>query len=476
MALDRLSPLDTSFLDVEDSVNQMHIGSVLILEGPPPPLATFLAMVQGKLPSVPRYRQVMRRVAFEVGRPVWIDDPDFDLDYHVRRAALPAPGRMEEMRELVGDLMGWPLDRQRPLWELWMVEGLEGGLWAVVAKVHHCMVDGVGGAELLSLILDVTPEASPLATEAWCPGPMPSSGDLLMRSVSEISSSSRDVVRRLRPSVASMPNLAQVRELARGVSSAARVVKPMAPSSLNGPIGSSRRWAATSVPVADIKAVRSSLGGGFNDVALAAVTRGFRGLLEKRGECVDRTIRALVPVSVRARDRAGRAIGDGTLANKVSAVFAELPIGLDDPVERLADLSAQMTAAKEANEAQVGESFTSLLRYIPPALLALGVHLFGKAAQRNVNTVTTNIPGPQFPLYAAARRMIRAYPYVPIGMQMRIGVAMLSYDGEVNFGITGDYDHAPDVEVMAEGISLGMDEMLTAAGAAPSIPRSLSLV
>jgi len=476
LALDRLSPLDTSFLDVEDAVNQMHIGSVLILEGPPPPLATFRAMVKGKLPSVPRYRQVTRRVAFGVGRPVWIDDSAFELDYHVRRAALPQPGSMGELRELVGDLMGRPLDRQRPLWELWMVEGLEDGLWAVVAKVHHCMVDGVGGAELLSLILDVSPDASPLPPEPWRPGPMPSPVDLLMRSVAEISSSSRDLLGALTSGVGSMARLAQVRELARGVSSAARVVRPMAPSSLNGPIGSSRRWASTSVPVTDIKAVRSSLGGAFNDVALAAVTRGFRGLLEKRGESVDRTIRALVPVSVRARDSAGRAVGDGTLANKVSVVFAELPIGLDDPVKRLADISSQMTSAKETHEAQAGESLISLVRYIPPVVLALGAHLFGKASQRNVNTVTTNVPGPQFPLYAAGRRMIRAYPYVPIGMQVRIGVAMLSYDGEVNFGITGDYDHAPDVDVMAEGISLGMDELLAAAGAASSNFRSLSLV
>ncbi len=476
MALDRLSPLDAGFLDVEDNVNQMHIGSVLIFQGPSPPLATFRAMVEGNLPAVPRYRQVMRRVAFEVGRPVWVDDPAFGLDYHVRHTALPMPGDMVELRDLVGDLMGRPLDRQRPLWELWMVEGLKDGLWAVVAKVHHCMVDGVGGAELLSLILDVTADAWPSPPEPWRPGPMPSGRDLLVRSVTEASSNSRDAVRALRSTVGRMASVSQVRGLARSVSSAARVIRPMPPSSLNGPIGSSRRWAATSVPVADIKAVRSSLGGAFNDVALAAVAGGFRGLLEKRGEPVDRPIRALVPVSVRARDTAGRAVGDGALANKVSAVFAELPIGLADPVKRLAAISAEMTSAKETNEAQAGESFTSLLRYFPPVLLALGAQLFSKASQRNVNTVTTNIPGPQFPLYAAGRRMIRAYPYVPIGMQIRIGVAMLSYDGEVNFGITGDFDHAPDVEVLAEGIKIGMDELLTAAGTTSSNFPCLSLV
>ena len=484
MAIDRLSPLDTGFLDIENNFNQMHIGAVLILEGPPPPLAMFRAMVAGKLPSVPRYRQVARRAAFDVSRPVWADDPEFDLDYHIRRRALPSPGGMGELRDLVGDLMSRPLDRHQPLWEMWMIEGLEDAQWAVVAKVHHCLADGVGGAELLSLILDASPDVAPQPPQPWRPGPLPSSKDLVMQAVADASSTSRSVVRGLRSTVTSslastvarVASPSQALEMVRSVASAARVMKPMAPCSLNGPIGPGRRWAATSVPVADIKAVRSNLGVAFNDVALAAVTRGFRVLLEKRGEPVDRTIRALVPVSIRARDDSGLAVGDGTLANKVSAVFAELPIGADDPVQRLENISAQMNSAKETKEAEAGAGFTNLLRYLPPALVSLGAHLFSRAAQNNVNTVTTNIPGPQFPLYAAGRRMIRAYPYVPIAMQVRIGVAMLSYDGEMNFGITGDFEHVPDVEIMAEGIKLGMDELLDAAGAASTRSPSLSLV
>jgi len=477
VTIDRMSSMDAGFLDVESDVTQMHIGSVLILEGPPPPLARFRDMVAGKLPLVMRYRQVVRPVALELGRPVWVDDRNFDLDYHVRWARVPEPSGRNDLRDLVGHLMSCRLNRSRPLWELWMIEGLKDDRWAVVAKVHHCMVDGVAGAELLGLILDPNPDAAPLPTGDWQPEPSPSFGRLLRQSVAQATSGGVGIAKTMW-GLAGHPTgaLAPGREAAHAVSVAARTAKPKAASSLNGPIGPNRRWVGTSVPVSDIKKVRSSFGGAFNDVVLATVTRGFRDLLESRGESVDRSIRTLVPVSVRGRDETGRATGDGTMANKVSAIFAELPIGTTDPVERLDVISSQMTTAKETNEAQAAEWITNVAASIPQVVSSVGLRLLGKVAQRNVNTITTNIPGPQFPLYAAGCRMLRAYPYVPIGMQVRIGVAILSYDGEVNFGITGDYDHAPDVDVMAEGIGAGMDELLTAAGTTSSSPYSLSSV
>jgi diacylglycerol O-acyltransferase len=476
LSFDRLSPLDAGFLDVENNVNQMHIGSVLILEAPPPPFSRLRDMVAGKLAEVPRYRQVTRRIAFDLARPVWVDDPAFDLDYHVRRVALPRPGGDRELRDLVGDLMGRPLDRSRPLWELWVVEDLEENQWAVVAKVHHCMVDGIGGVELLSLILDLQPDAEPVAPGEWRPDPIPCPRELLAQTVAQAASGTRQAARAmLDVSGTAVGTVRQVGEaarqigqLARGIPGLAKVIKPTPAGSLNGPIGPHRRWAATSVPISEIKEVRSSLGGAFNDVAMAAVTRGFRTLLEKRGETLDRSIRALVPVSVRARDARGRAVGDGTLANKLSAVLTELPVETTDPVERLRTISIQMTSAKEGGEAGAAQGFMGLTKFVPPTLATLGSHMMAKAPQRNVNTVTTNIPGPQFPLYAAGRRMLRAYPYVPIGLQVRIGVAILSYDGELNFGITGDYDHASDVDVMAEGIRIGVDEMLAASGSTSS--------
>jgi len=231
-------------------------------------------------------------------------------------------------------------------------------------------------------------------------------------------------------------------------------------SSLNGPLGPHRRYAWGRTSVDEIKRVRKSLGGTFNDVVLAAITRGFRDLLLARGESVDRVVRTLVPVSVRSRDTSGLAVGDNTLANKVSAMFAELPVGIEDPVERLRAITAQMEGLKDSKEAIAGEALTSLSGFAPPMLLALGMRLATRVAQRNVNTVTTNVPGPQFPLYVLGRRMLEAYPYVPLAGQVRIGVAIFSYDGQVTFGITGDGDTTDDLGVLCSGIERGMAELL----------------
>jgi WS/DGAT/MGAT family acyltransferase len=238
------------------------------------------------------------------------------------------------------------------------------------------------------------------------------------------------------------------------------VLRPTPVSSLNGPIGPHRRYAWASTSVEDIKAVRARLGGSFNDVVLAAITRGFRDLLRSRGESVDRVVRTLVPVSVRPRNESGMAVGDGTFENKVSAMFAELPVGMADPVDRLRAISAQMAVLKESNQALAAEAMTSLSGFAPPVLLALGTRLASRVAQRNVNTVTTNVPGPQLPLYMAGSRMIKAYPYVPLAGQVRIGIAIFSYDGQVNFGITGDYDTTADIDVLAGAIEEGMTELL----------------
>ena len=455
--LDRLSPMDTGFFDVEDDVNQMHIGSVMVMAGPAPPFDRLREMVIGKLPLIPRYRQVMRRVA--LSRPVWVDDPEFDVDYHLHRVAVPGPGDFGELERLVGDLMACRLDQHRSLWELWMVEGLEGDSWAIVAKVHHGMADGVGGVELLRLILDTRPDAAPLDPIPWRPAAAPSSGELFLQSLSRLRGAPGRAMEGAKVA------RAEIRDLTRGLGALARMASPASASSLNGSIGRNRRWTATSVPVTEVKEVRARTGASFNDVVLASVSRGFQILLEKRGEPLQSTIRTLMPVSVRARDGAGLAVGDGTLANKVSGVDVELPIAVSDPIRRIRDITSQTSSAKRPDIAGVAHTAASLSRYVPPALARAGGRLAAKAPLRLVNTVTTNIPGPQFPLYAAGREMLFAYPYVPIAMQVRIAVAMLSYNGGVHFGITGDYDHAPDIDVLAEGINMGMDEMLAAVGA-----------
>jgi WS/DGAT/MGAT family acyltransferase len=465
MSPDRLSPLDASFLHVEDSVSHMHIASIAVFEGPPPRFADVVAMVQAKLDLVPRYRQRVRFVPFELGRPVWVDDPHFNMEYHLRHTALPAPGGENELRKLVGRVMAQQLDRTKPLWEIWVVEGLEDGRWAILAKTHHALVDGISGTDLLAVIMDLSPDA-PLPQPAdWVPHPEPSGWQLAVGALENMVRSPYEQLRAARAQTRLLRRLvAHGLEVAGGVVALSGLVRPTPVSSLNGPLGPHRRYAWATTTVADIKRVRHALGGTFNDVVLASITNGFRELLIARGESTERVVRTLVPVSVRPRDESGKAVGDGTYENKVSAMFAELPVEIDDPVLRLHAISEQMTDLKESKEAVAGEALTSMSGFAPPMLLALGMRLATRAGQRNVNTVTTNVPGPQFPLYAAGRRMVRAFPYVPLAGQVRLGVAIFSYDGQVNFGITGDYDTTDDIDVLAAGIEDGMTQLLKAGG------------
>jgi diacylglycerol O-acyltransferase len=465
VSTDRLSPLDASFLHLEDGVSHMHIGTVAIFEGPQPPFEDIVAMVEAKLALVPRYRQVVKFVPFELGRPVWADDPHFNLEYHLRHTALPAPGGEDELRKLVGRIMSQQLDRSKPLWEIWVVEGLEGGRWAMVAKTHHAMVDGISGTDLLAVIMDLSPEVvRPEATE-WAPGPTPTGGHLAAEAFLNVVRSPYEQVRAVRASTSAATGavrhaLSHAAEVGQGVVAMAGLVRTPPVSSLNGPLGPHRRYAWASTTVDDVKKVSKALGGTFNDVVLASITNGFRELLLSRGEDVDRVVRSLVPVSVRPRDASGKAVGDGTYENKISAMFAELPVNIEDPVERLHAITRQMEGLKESKQAVAGEALTSMSGFAPPMLLALGMRLATRAAQRNVNTVTTNVPGPQFPLYAAGRKMVRAFPYVPLGGQIRIGIAIFSYNGEVNFGITGDYDTTDDLDVLSRGIEDGMAQMV----------------
>ncbi len=465
MSTDRLSPLDASFLHLEDDVSHMHIASVAILDGPPPPFADVRAMVEAKLSLVPRYRQVVRRVPFDLGRPVWVDDPHFNIEYHLRHSALPTPGSEEQLRNLVGRVMSQQLDRSKPLWEIWMVEGLSDGRWAMLSKTHHAMVDGIAGTDLLAVIMDTSPTATPPAPLAWMPAPLPAGTTLAGGALVELVRSPYEQLRAARSSTRMVRGaLRYTNEVTHGLVAMAGLVRPTPLSSLNGPIGPHRRYAWASTSVDDIKSVRSSLGGTFNDVILAAITNGFRELLLSRHESIDRVVRTLVPVSIRPRDTSGKAVGDGTVENRVSAMFAELPVNIEDPAQRLAAVAAQMEGVKDSKQAVAGEALTSLSGFAPPMLLSAGMRVATRAAQRNVNTITTNVPGPQFPLYVAGRKMVRAFPYVPLGGQMRIGIAIFSYDGEVNFGITGDYDTTEDIDVLTTGIEDGMAQLLEIGG------------
>ena len=356
---DRLSPLDSSFLAIEDGVSHMHIASIGIFEGPAPRYDDFVAMIAGKLRHVPRYRQVIERVPGDLGRPVWVDDPYFNVEYHVRHTALPAPGGEAELRRLVGRIMSQQLDRSKPLWEIWMVDGLEGDRWAMASKTHHCMVDGVSGTELLSVIMDASPEFTPPESTEWDPQPGPSQLGLAVGAVADMVRSPYEQFRAAR-SALRVPRSAASQMLAvgKGMTSMLGVARRTPASSLNGPIGPHRQWCWASTSVEDVRAVRKEHGGTFNDVVLACIAAGFRELLLSRGESADRVVRTMVPVSVRPRDPRGVAVGDGVLDNKVSAMFAELPVNLADPLERLRSISEQMAGLKDSQAAMAGEALT----------------------------------------------------------------------------------------------------------------------
>ena len=459
--MEALSPQDASFLEVEDEVTHMHIGSAGIFEGPAPSREEVLNAVQAKLHLVPRYRQKVRYPPLHVGPPVWIDDQHFNLDYHVRRTALASPGGEDELRALVGRVMSQQLDRAKPLWEMWVAEGMGGGRWALISKVHHCMVDGVAATDLLSVMLD--PERDPIRTPGprWAPASEPSRAGMvaqpLMRRLASPVDAAGAVGRMLRGPRA-VADLAL--NTAKGTAAMRSLLRPTPRTSLNGPIGPHRRWDWASAQLSDVKIIRAAFGGTINDVVLAAIAGGFRDLLIARGEDpAALTIRTLVPVSVR---RPGER---GVYNNRVSAMFAQLPVGLEDPVRRLEAVTAQLDGLKRSKQAVAGEVLTSMSGFAPALLLALGTRLAFSVPQRSVSTATTNVPGPQHPIHLCGRRMLEVIPYVPLAWQARVTVAIFSYDGALKFGVTGDYDTAPDIRVLCQGIEDAMGQMLAAAEA-----------
>ena len=460
--MQRLSPQDASFLHLEDLVSHMHIGTVAILEGPPPPYDELADRVRANLPLVPRYRQKAHLVPLALGPPVWVDDAHFNLGYHLRRTALPEPGGDTELRLLVGRVMSQQLDRHKPLWEMWMIEGLSEHRWALLTKVHHSVVDGVAGAELLSAILDEEREPEAAPSEAWNPERQPSGAELAARALGSRALSPYAGVRAALRS----PRFAAERAAGtvQGLLTMSGILRPPHSSSLNGPIGPHRRWDWARSRLSDVKRIRNAFGGTVNDVVLTAIAGGFHELLNARGERTDRVVRTLVPVSVRA------AAEHGEYNNRVSAIFADLPVGIEEPVERLAAVRGQMERLKRSHEAVAGDVLVGLSGFAPAMLLSLGLRAATHVPQRNVNTVTTNVPGPQRPLYAAGRRMLECFPYVPLAGHVRLGVAIFSYDGALGFGVTGDYDRAPDIGILCRGIERSMATLVDAARAHEGAP------
>jgi diacylglycerol O-acyltransferase len=454
-----MSSIDASFLHVENDVTPMHIGGVSLFEGPPPPFEDFKAMVAGKLSIVPRYRQKVRFIPLAAGSPAWVDDPHFSLDYHVRHTAIPAPGSEEQLRQMAARIFSQALDRNKPLWEMWSVEGLADGRWALLSKVHHCMVDGVAATDLMSVMFSDTTDVSGAGNgfaRGWSPSPEPSSVELLGRTLLRAVSPSGQLASLRHAVAAPRQTLSTAVETARAAVAASSRMRPIASNSLTGPIGPHRRWSWAEVSLAEVKEVRATLGGTVNDVVLAIITNGFAELLYSRGEVLaaDAVVRTMVPVSVRRRGERG------VYNNRVSAVFAKLPVGVSDPAARLDLLRAEMDGIKESKQAVAGDVLSSLSGFAPPLLLALGSRAITASPRLNMHTATTNVPGPQQPVQTLGRQMLESYPFVPVVGSVRIVVAIFSYNGGLYFGVTGDYDGAPDIEVLTKGIRNGMDELL----------------
>lgn len=460
---ERLGGLDAAFLYLEDRSVHMHVGSVLVFEGPPPAERELLALVGSRLHGVPRYRQRLAFPAFGAGRPVWVDDAEFDLEDHVRHTALPAPGDEEQLRKLAGRLLGQRLDRDRPLWEIWFVDGLEGGHFGIIAKTHHCMIDGLSGVDLAGAVLDTTADAPPSEATPWVPRPVPDSATLVVRSLLDQLGHPIDVVRGALD--ASSTARQAFLELAGGM-------KPLlglsrmgrAPeSSLNQPIGPHRRLELVSLDLATVKRVRAALGGTVNDVLLAVVTGGLRVLLQARGEEPRADLRAMVPVSVRSAD------DRGAMGNRVTAIFCPLPVGEPDPVARLRRLTRETQGLKGSRQAVGALALVRLGELAPPALAAQASRL--EMMTRFMNVVVTNVPGPQVPLYLLGRELLAWYPVVPLARTQTVGIALLSYDGRIGIGLLGDAERARDLPTLARALPEALSELVTAAGSATASRR-----
>jgi diacylglycerol O-acyltransferase / wax synthase len=447
---ERLSAQDASFLHVERGNAPMHVGSLGIFEGAPFfddsgrfRLQEARDRVAGRLHLVPRFRRRLLTVPLQQGRPIWVDDEAFDIDYHVRLTALPRPGSEEQLLALMGRLQGQPLDRRRPLWELWFVEGLEGGRVAIIQKTHHALVDGISGVDVATVILDLDSDAPVAESPEWVPEHTPNSARLLLDTLGERATQPAELVRTLRSAVRGP------RRAASGVARVARTVATLGRGAprlpFNVTIGPHRRVELVRTSLAQIKAARAGLNATVNDVVLAVVAGGLRHYLANRGELTEGlVVRTMVPVSV--RDPSERML----LGNRVAAVVVDLPVGEADPVQRLLQIAAQTRDLKESQQAVGAGALVALADFAPPTLLALAARLL--PFQRSINLGVTNVPGPQIALYCMGARMLEAFPYVGIFDGMALMIAALSYDGQLNIALVGDRDALADLGVLAEGI------------------------
>ena len=458
--MERLTPLATAFLDAEDVDPRasLAIGSMAVFEGPAPSFEEFVEHVAGRLPLIPRYRQKLATVPLGLAAPAWVDDPGFDLRWHVRNTALPAPGGPDELGRLMSRVMSRRMDRDRPLWEYWFCEGLADGRWGLLSKLHHSVADGVSGTDLYQLVLDPTPTPRPPVPDDWAPSGPPSAPSVAVGAAWRLATAPVTLARAALGSLAHPQRLVRTsRVTARGLVTMLPALRPVTRTSLTGPLEGSRRYTWTDVSLDDVRTVRRRHGVTVNDVALAAVSGGFRLLLMSRGEePTAHALRSLVPVSTRAPGT------ESIVDNRVSLMLPWLPVEVADPVARLRAVRDRILDLRAGHEPEAGGSVTAAAGLAPYAPVSWGIRLGLRLPQRQVATVTTNVPGPRTTLYALGREAVAMLPYVPIADRVRIGVAMFSYRDTLTFGITGDYDTAPDLQVLADGIATSLAELLSA--------------
>ena len=460
-ARERLSPLDVSFLYLEEPTTAMHVGGVAVFQPPEDGFdyERLIGLIERRIAYVPRYRQKIRWVPGHLANPVWVDDPEFDITYHVRRSALPRPGSEAQLRELVARVQSRHLDRNRPLWEMYLVEGLSGGRFAIITKTHHAMVDGVSAIDIGTVILDSSPTPADIDRPAqeWRPAPEPSPLELIADAAVESLRKPSEIVDTVRTGVLAPAAVGErLAGAAVGLLAAARTAARPAPTSpLNARIGEQRRYATARTELDEYKLVRKAHGGTVNDVVLATVAGGLRLWLQYRGEPVTArtTVRALVPVSVRSEQHT-------RLGNRVSAYLVDLPVGEVDPVVRLHQVSFSMRGHKEAGQSVGADAIVALSGFAPPTLHSLGARVASSFSRRIFNVVVTNVPGPQIPLYADGARMLAAYPVVPLAKGQAVSIGLTSYDGGVYYGLNADRDAMSDVDVLADSIEQALGELV----------------
>ena len=456
--LDRLTSIDAGFLHQEDGGAHMHIGGLGVFAGPPPTGEQFREHIAARLHLVPRYRQKLVQMPFGTGRPVWVEDPDFRVGYHVRHTALPSPGSEQQLLTLTSRVLSQRLDRTKPLWEMWLVEGLADGRFAIVAKTHHAMIDGVGGVDLLTALFDLTPEGTALQPDDWNPSPVPGAVDLLTqgakgaaRNLLQLGSKAAELTLHPKRAVREGGEL-----LAALGAAAAPLVSGAPPSLLNRRPGPHRRVEVVRTRLEDYKLVKASFGATINDVVLTAVAGALGRFLAARGEEVDGVrLKACVPVSVRTSDKAGAA------GNEITIMTAPLPVGITDPAARLSLVHASMEHLKTSRQAEGAKVMTSIENALPPAVLARASRL--GFSSRMYNLLVTNVPGPQVPIYMLGRQLEELAPLAFLAPEHTLAIAIVSYNGAVTYGLLGDADALPDLGELAQHLQDCLAELVAAA-------------